>query len=107
MLSFSITNLAEALAGDKDYNNAVTALKTAKEEREDAQFKIDVARMNEKMLPASEGVTAEIIDNAEPPTSPNVPDQTLGICAISLGGLLLLLGLTARISKAKTAPAVK
>jgi uncharacterized protein involved in exopolysaccharide biosynthesis len=104
-LRYASTNTAAALAGDTNYNAALAALKKSKEVREDAQYKIDVVHMSEKLIPDGEKLTTEIIDKAEAPVSPASPDQNVGMGAITFGAFLIFTGFIARVSKPKNPPA--
>ena len=84
------TNQAGTTAQDGNYNRALEKLNTLKAERDQLQQKLADEGSKDAIRP--EGVMAELIDPAEVPREPFVPNTKVGLTTLAAGTFLLIVG---------------
>jgi len=99
------TNVNQADTQYTAYQDALDNLKKLQHERDDLKQKMDAEESHEAILPPT--VTAELIDPAEAPLKPFIPDSKLALGIISGGGLAALAGLILLLAAQKGKEAIQ
>ncbi len=89
-LNNASTNVNQVNIQDASYQQALTNLNQLKAERDGLQQTMSDVETAEASRPA--GITAELIDSAEPPEKPFTPDGRLGMGILGGGGFMMLAG---------------
>jgi uncharacterized protein involved in exopolysaccharide biosynthesis len=97
------TNPVPASIQDTEYEKAMRDLRQLKDERDQLEKKMDDEKSKDAI--ALGGVKADIIDAAEPPSLPAIPDPKLALGIAAAGGIVMVIGAVAFLVSRRMKPA--